>query len=197
MKNFILKNKRGGDKILSMYWFGVLFIIAAGIFSMVYIFYASPFDVREIESSILANRIAECLSHEGKIDAKWIISAESCSDGNGCPAALENEIPKECNLNFNSEFEGQQNYVQIDFYEMTNFKASLLEEKEIIVSKPIRTFYYGNINLKADCNIEESKDYKKQSKCVLKRFYAIDSNENKYIVSVLSATRKTEKNAIL
>ena len=69
--------------------------------------------------------------------------------------------------------------------------------KEIIVSEPLRTVYYGNINLKADCNIEESKDYKKQSKCVLKRFYAIDSNENKYIVSVLSATRKTEKNAIL
>ncbi len=51
-----IKNKRG-DKILSLYWFAVLIIVAGGIFGMVYVFYGSPYDVREIEANVLLNKI--------------------------------------------------------------------------------------------------------------------------------------------
>ncbi|MEK6842802.1 MAG: hypothetical protein AABX84_03215, partial [Nanoarchaeota archaeon] len=67
-----LNNKIGADKILSIYWFVILFIIATGIFAMVYVFYKTPFDVRGIESEILASRVAECVSQQGVLDSKWI-----------------------------------------------------------------------------------------------------------------------------
>ena len=58
-------NKIGADKILSVYWFAILFIVASGIFAMVYIFYGSPYDVRDIESNALKMQIANCLSQGG------------------------------------------------------------------------------------------------------------------------------------
>src|SRR3989344_2410676 len=76
----IYLNKKGADKILSVYWFAILFIIAAGILAMVYVFYNSPFDVRQIEGEILASRIASCISHQGKIDSKGISENVGTSD---------------------------------------------------------------------------------------------------------------------
>ena len=57
----LINNKRG-DKILSIYWFAILLIIAGGIFGMVYVFYGTPYDVREIETRVLTNQIADCIS---------------------------------------------------------------------------------------------------------------------------------------
>src|SRR3989344_5442081 len=63
----ISKNKRGMEKIVSIYWFAILIIVAGGIIYMVSIFYGDPYDVRAIESGILTDNIAECLSENGKL----------------------------------------------------------------------------------------------------------------------------------
>ena len=63
-----MKNKKGGAKIIALYWFIILMIIAGGIFAMVYSFYNHPYDVRELEGEIMINKIADCLSTTGKLD---------------------------------------------------------------------------------------------------------------------------------
>src|SRR3989344_5053032 len=72
----LLKNKLGADKILSVYWFAIFFMVAAGILTMMYVFYNTPFDVREIESDILTMKIAECISKQGVLDSQWIENSE-------------------------------------------------------------------------------------------------------------------------
>ena len=59
-------NKKG-DKLISVYWFAVLFIVAAAIVYMVHAFYGKPYDVRPIEADILISKIARCLSETGHI----------------------------------------------------------------------------------------------------------------------------------
>ena len=53
-----------GEKILSVYWFFILIIVAGGIVLIVSIFYGKPLDVREVEANILINNIADCLVNE-------------------------------------------------------------------------------------------------------------------------------------
>src|SRR3989344_8240288 len=98
----MIKNKIGADKILSVYWFAILFIVASGIFAMVYVFYNSPFDVRNVEADALGNQIASCISQNGKITPRWTTNQSSL------------KIRDECHLNFNSEFQEIQYYAQID-----------------------------------------------------------------------------------
>ena len=377
----LFRNKIGADKILSVYWFAILFIIATGIFAMVYVFYKTPFDVRGIEAETLASKVAECISKQGEISSEWIKGQQiatdmvSCSteqecqkitgaklvgviggiknqlaqdiddsvkkegvaenfeclileiamhesslqhcdpyvdnsenplycDGNkekakrlntddedslgilqvntkvhdvdsenfekgivyavqkilipsydknekyyGCKNAnyrggerairnyngwntdctkgdnnyVENvikrkeyiqtlfpefcspetivyptksDLQKECNLNFKSEFDKGQYYIQVDFYNLATFETGNINEKSVILSKPITTIFDGNENLKADCEIQKEKDFEKQSKCSEGRFYAIDEDNKPYVVRILSAVRKTEKNVI-
>ncbi len=58
-------NKLGTDKIISIYWFAILFIVAAAVVYMASVFYGGPADVREIEANILINQVADCVSQGG------------------------------------------------------------------------------------------------------------------------------------
>lgn len=362
----IPKNKIGADKILSIYWFAILFIIAAGILAMVYVFYNQPFDVREIEAEILSAKTASCISEQGILDSKWLEGSENleafsnvadyanknavngkiCNCGTECndyanyisTYASENEIdptllfsvmmqeslcqktlcsdsscglmqirsdekghcgkydlPKdleecrkiliedpeknieigakilkesynayedgrtfveacsteyqtkfysgwdaalrgyngwgcapnhdtyvddvngiynvlkdlfgdiepqtanlenECNLEFSSEFDEEQFYVQVDFYDFEKFQYENRDGKKIITSKPLKNpIYDGNQNLKADCEVQNVDDFEKQAKCVEESFYSVDENNKPYIITIKTAVRKTEKNA--
>ena len=57
-------NKRG-DKVLSIYWFAILFIVAGAIVYMASNFYSTPFDVRAVESTALSDQIANCVTSGG------------------------------------------------------------------------------------------------------------------------------------
>lgn len=174
----LVKNKTGADKILSVYWFAMLFIIASGVFAIVYVFYLYPFDVREIEAFVLTNRIAECVSEQGIFNGNFFSNNSE-----------ENFLSEECRLNFNSEFDGIQYYVEVGIYDFRTFSGS---------SSPIKTLLDGNENLKADCELQKSgkNNLKLQSKCSDKSIYSIDEKNAPYIIKVLSVVRKTEKNAL-
>ena len=75
-------NCRGTDKILAIYWFLILVLVAGGIFLMVYTFYHHPVDVREVEAELLATKIADCLSHEGKLNSE-VLKQKSGSSNAG------------------------------------------------------------------------------------------------------------------
>ncbi len=172
------KNKTGADKILSVYWFAILFIIASGIFAIVYVFYLYPFDIREIETYILTDKIAECASNQGIFNDNFLSNNSE-----------KNFLSKECHLNFNSEFDKIQYYVEVGIYDFKAFESS---------SSPIKTIFDGNENLKTDCELQKSNKnrFKIQSKCSEKSFYSIDEKNVPYIIKILSVVRKTEKNAL-
>lgn len=177
-------NKRGTDKILSIYWFAILVLVAGGVFAMVYSFYGTPYDVREIESYLLANRVADCISKGGRIDSSFFNGEEFNSE-------IQKTILKECNLNFNVE-EGYGSEAPQYFFEVNFYKVEDLSNSAFYL-------YAGNMNLGADCSIqkESKKDYDKLSKCVERRLYALDSSNNQYLIKIVSGVSKSEKNVKL
>lgn len=168
-----MNNKKGSDKVLSMYWFVVIVIVAIGIFAMIYMFYSAPYDVRDVESEILSNQIADCISRNGKIDSSFVLDDKT-------------DVLKKCNLNFNVEndFSNKEQY----FFEI---EISSLEAGSSKIS-----FSGGNINWKSDCFITDKKgnEYKKLVKCSEKRVYAVDDSSKQYLIKILSGVGKSEKN---
>ena len=94
-----IKNKKGSDKVLSIYWFVILFIISTGIFGMVYVYYHAPFNVREAEGDIMVNKIAECVSQQGKTSSAWVSGTNTniqtsitCQNTKDCQKIIGNKI---------------------------------------------------------------------------------------------------------
>lgn len=171
----ILNNKRG-DKILSVYWFAVLIIVAGGIFGMVYIFYGTPYDVRETESNVLINQIADCVSYAGRINPNLI------SGGEFQQKSTEDFL-KECHLIFSSsEWDEQQYYTEINFYKLED------------LNNPVLAMTAGNNKWTGYCEIQENEEYEKIAKCVSKSFYSLDDLNNQYIIKILAVVAKTNKN---
>lgn len=102
MKNNLkITSKQGAEKIMSVYWFIVLGIVAMGVFIMVYNFYNFPYDVREIEANIITNQIADCVSVGGRMTNVFSNSTKT--------------LVEACNLNFETkEWEEIQYYVSLE-----------------------------------------------------------------------------------
>lgn len=173
-----MRNKRGGDKLISVYWFAILVIIAGGIIMMVNVFYSSPYDVREAEAEILAAKIADCLVQGGEIN-KLLTSPtgtfrESFSDN----------FMDFCSLNFDveGEFDRPEYYIEVGFY--LDGDLDRKQQFELIE---------GNLNWKADCNFEDKKQ-EKLVRCVEKDFYAVDSTQTIYLIKILSIVGKADQN---
>ncbi|MEK6832510.1 MAG: hypothetical protein AABY32_00555 [Nanoarchaeota archaeon] len=179
--DFFPKNQRGTDKILSMYWFVILALVAGGIFAMVYNFYGAPYDVREVESAIFAEKITDCISREGIIDSEFFV------DGIFNTKISESFIDK-CNFNFKVEDEygneDFQYFYEVEFYTPED------------AANPQFSLNGGNINWKNDCFIkkEKNKEYNKLAKCTERRFYALNEGGKQYLIKILSVIGKSEKN---
>jgi len=169
-------NKRGGDKLISIYWFIVLTIIAGGVVAMVGVFYNSPYDVRSVEAEILAMNIADCVYPGGTLDTRLIASGSFKEE-------FRDNFMDRCKLNFESkqEFDFGQYYFEINFYDSQNLDRSIFNVSE------------GNQNWIEDCGIENIGK-EKLVKCNEKKFFAKDNSDKVYFVKILSIVRNTEKN---
>ncbi len=161
-------NHKGAEKILSVYWFAILFIVAAGIVYMVFSFYGKPYDIRELETNALADKAADCLNYGGYMNENW----QNLEDEN---------FLSECNLNFNVEsdfeWENDQYYVEI---KVSDFNSNQ-ELKKIAV---------GNHNLRLNCAVESDNF----PVCLEREMYSFDKANSQYKITILSVVRKTEKN---
>lgn len=173
MKPQFLKNKRG-DKILSVYWFAILLLVAGGLFAMVYVYYSSPYDIREIEANLLMNQVADCVSYAGKLKEGLVSEGKFSED-------FKNNILRECNLNFKTTENEEQYYIELNFY-----KVEDLAKSPFLMSA-------GNSKWKSQCRIQRDKEEEKLPKCIEKSFYSLDSN-NQYIIRILAAVDNGEKN---
>lgn len=178
-------NKSGTDKILSIYWFVILTLIAGGIFGMVYVFYGAPYDVRGIESEIFAEKIADCISQQGTIDSEFF-SEDKFNSG------INENFMNKCNFNFNVEAGYGENTETQYFYEVEFYTPSDIENS-------VFSFNGGNTNWKGDCFIkkENDKDYNKLAKCTERRFYSLNDKGQQYLIKILSVIGKSEKNVKL
>ena len=176
--NFIPENKKGGEEIIYLYWFAIILVIAFGIFLMVYYFYGTPYDIRKLESRILMNQISDCVSYGGKINSNLVLG--------GTFSLNQENFLETCHLNFNSsEWDSDQFYAEVNFYKIDN-----LENSAFMINK-------GNSDWKANCEIQEEKEYKKLAQCTEGSFYSIDDDNNQYIIKILTIVRKSEKNVKL
>ncbi len=160
------KNRRGTDKIMSVYWFVILFIVTGAVVYMVGVFYGNPYDVREVEANVLINHIADCVAEGGYLNKEVI-------DDEGKFLLNNDNFMDVCNLNFNVE----------DFKRWQEQEQYYVEVKVFGIAK-------GNINLKLDCD-KEGKNF---PVCVERSFYVLDEKGKSYEIKILSVVRKTEKN---
>ena len=185
-QGIIKMNKRGTDKIISVYWFAILILVAGGIYAMVYLFYGHPLDVRDVEANILANKVADCLSKQGRLNSGVIISSE---DVKSLGKEYENNLLGKCHLNFNTEKEYDweneiQYYIGADFY------------VQVGSDKPVFSLSEGNKNWLKYCEINrEVEDYRRLPRCVERRFYSLGEDNAQYLIKIISIVGKTEKNA--
>lgn len=177
-----IKNKHGTDKMLSVYWFFILVLIAGGVFAMAYNYYGSPYDVRAVEADLFANKMANCISNQGKINPDFFVDKNLNS-------VIQDSIIEECKLNLAVEEEYSDNSLPQYFFEVEFYKIEDL-------SKSALTLSGGNLNFKADCliNPEDNKKYSKLAKCTERRFYSVSEEGNQYLIKILSAVGKNEKN---
>jgi|APSaa5957512576_1039674.scaffolds.fasta_scaffold31073_3 hypothetical protein len=168
-----MKSKKGTN-LISIYWFLVLGIIVAGVIIMTNVFYSSPYDVRALESELLANHIANCISPGGEMHHLLVIQ------GRVFPAFGE-RFEKNCNLNFagKEELKVEEFYVSVEGY-IDNSKTSAFN------------FSAGNKNWKTDCESEDN--FKKLAVCFERTYYSYDKTGKSWKIKVLSAVAKVQDN---
>jgi hypothetical protein len=172
IKMKMIRNKRGGDKVISgVYGFAIFFIVAAAIIYMTASFYGKPYDVRLLEENALANRIVDCVSVEGYIKEEALTPDFS------------NDFLIKCNLNFEVE----------DVYDWKS-QGQFYAEMEIFdfnSKDKISGTSAGNINLKDFCEMKG----KYLPTCLKRSFYSIDKSNKQYQINILSIVNKINKNA--
>lgn len=175
-------DKKGTDKILSIYWFLILTLVAGGIFAMVYVFYGAPSDVRGIEADLLAQKLADCVSKNGLIEENLLLNGEF-------NPAVTSYFTNGCDITFKVE-EGYGEETEIQYlYKIEFYRIRDVVNPQFVISD-------GNLNWENECYIEKSnsKDYLKLVKCKERRFYAVDNENQQYLIKILSGVGKSEKN---
>ncbi|MEN7982681.1 MAG: hypothetical protein ABFQ65_04510 [Nanoarchaeota archaeon] len=163
-----------GEKLISVYWFTILILVAGGIVAMVYVFYGAQYDVRELEGKIINNQIADCVSWKGILNPD-IFKKD-----------YQDNFLKNCHLNFNTEDENNWKD-NLQYY----FEIEIFGIEDLVNSKV--NFNKGNLNLISSCEIE-NENYEKLAKCIEGKFYSTGKNNEQYLIKILSVIRKTEKN---
>jgi hypothetical protein len=172
----MFNNKRGEEKIISVYWFIILLLVATGIIIMVNIFYGSPYDIRIIEAEILSENIANCVEQGGKFNSDLFSETEVFKE------EFRDNFLEHCAITFQTQydFEEMEYYSEINITEKRNPKNLLFQIIE------------GNPNFKSDCDLD-SKKHQKLVQCVQKEFF-LKQNEKIYSIKMITMVRKTEQN---
>ncbi|MEX0920533.1 MAG: hypothetical protein WDZ69_03065 [Candidatus Pacearchaeota archaeon] len=168
-RNIYIKNKKG-DKLISVYWFAILFIVAAAVSFMVISFYGEPYDIREAEASALANRVANCVTEDNYL-------REDIFEGE-----FQENFLSECRITFNVE--DTYNWREREQY----YVAAAVSDFDS--GENILSVQEGDANLRDFCG-EEGKTL---PVCIERSFYSLDEEGNRFQVNIISIVRKTEKN---
>ena len=129
-----MKNKKGmnkrAEKLLSIWWFFVLGVVAGGIVIGVLIYSAGEIDVKEVEAEILVEKIIGCLTDNG-----YLIDFRGFN------------IFDDCGLDEDSFAKGSDFYFNVSIYDgeeiIYNFnEGDFSFEKNCEIKKKVRTKHF-------------------------------------------------------
>ena len=115
----LLRNKIGGEKLLSIWWILTLVMVALVIAWGVASFYSAEVDVKKIEAEILANRISDCFFEQGLLIDNLLKN--------------DFDIFYECKLN--------REVIESSFY----FKISVLDEQDKKIREDIEVGFLEGV----------------------------------------------------
>lgn len=165
-------NRKGDERILSLYWFLMFIIIAIAVSSGIISFYGHPLDIREKEANILADKVIKCFADKG------ILDSERLKINN-----LEG-FEKECGIIFKDTTE--EAYI-------SDFETDLQYYVNVGLKTESISYSLEAGNKQVRCNIAESKI--NIPTCSEKRIYVLDS-ENKFVLmEIETGVKKIEQNA--
>lgn len=121
-----MKNKKAGEKLLSIWWIFVLLVIGGGIVLGVIIFQSKEININPLEADLLSEKISQCFSNEGYLDRN----------------IDENNIFAECRISEKLFEKGSDFYFRVLVYEGGNLikkieKGDFSFEKECVIGKSI------------------------------------------------------------
>ncbi len=151
---FLMKNRKGGEKLLSIWWFFVLAIVGVGISASVFIYHSADVDVREIETNILYGKIVNCVIKQGFLIEELIEE--------------DFDIFRECQLNKESFGEGSYFYFNLKVFDNSSNLIKEIEE--------------GDFSFEKDCEIQEGEEgviAKYYPKCIRKKEIVLYYKNNK------------------
>ncbi len=157
------------EKMISIYWFAILILVAVGIASMVFMFYSHPYDVREAEAIALTERVADCMIEGGKLKQEFL-------NFNG-------DLLKKCHITFDveKELEKGQYFLGVDILDLGSRNS-------------INKINEGNPTIKTHCSPQAEEEIQQLSTCIETEIYSIDNSNKQYLIKILSIVRKTQKN---
>jgi len=156
------------EKLLSIWWFFVLGVIAGGIVIGVLIYSSADVNIKEVESNVLAERIIDCLIDNGNL--KEDIFEENFN------------ILDFCNLNSRVFGVGSNFYFNISVYD---------SEKLIFnVSK-------GSLSFEEDCKIQEEVDAKHFPRCSEKQEIALFNDKNVRLIILAASNQNGKKISVI
>lgn len=159
----MFKNKKAGERILSIYLFIIYIIVGVGIVSGVIVFKGSDLDVREVEAGILTDKVIDCLVEQGKLRTDF--------DENF-------DLIEECNFNFKDNTEKYQGEVRYGVkVETFDFDSGVLKDE----------IKAGKIDFLQYCELEGDKI----PKCNIKELYVL-FGQTKFSLKITSAVGKVE-----
>ena len=180
--NKLIKNKKGGERILFLYWFIMILMVGVAVVIGVSMFYSANFDVREIEAKLLGNKIIECLFDKGEV-GEWFLSIAK---------KLQENFPAKCELNLEDKtpvYEDKaQYYIGIKQYDYNSCNSGNCGEGE-------KKIAIGDEDVTVLCELQEKNGKKRNlPQCSRTRVYALNKGK-KLVFEILTAVKKTEQNA--
>lgn len=153
-KKWLMKNKKAGEKWLSIWWIFVLVIIGGVIVIGVLVYYSADINIKEIEADILAERIVRCLVDNGYLRQDFVEEKEF-------------DVFKECNLK-REVFGKGSNYF---------FNISLKNERGNLYREDRKDIIEGDTSFEEDCGIEKTMRAKHYPRCSAKNGYLLYVNK--------------------
>lgn len=153
--------KKGVEKLISIWWFFVLFIVGTGIVLGVMIYYSAETSVKKVEAEILNQRIFDCITNENYLNPKVFENNFEVFDGCG----------------FNSEVFGKGSF----FY----FKILIYNETGLVAEKN-----YGDFAIDKNCKIAEKMSAKRFPECFARNKIVFDEKNKEIKLVVLTASNQ-------
>ena len=160
-KYILPSGKKAVEKLISVWWFFILFIIGIGIVLGVMIYYSAETVVKKIEAESLNQRIFGCLVDDGQLNQRIFENSFN--------------VFEECGLNKEVFEKESLFYFKVSVYNLTD----LINEKA-----------YGDFSVDKNCQIVEKISAKKFPECFSRNTWILDDKENELNLIILTASNQ-------